>query len=1551
MDDVWDHSQLMSNDFYDMVRESLLVLDNELRVLWTNRSFYEKFQIIPSETNGKVIYELGNGQWNIPTLKRLLEEIIPQQTFFNNFELKHHFGSLGERVMLISGRKVKNAPGKPQQIFLAIEDITESIIVQNRIKESEAKYHKFIEELNSIIIGLNATGEITFFNQFAEKLFGYDRVEILGKKFIGTIIPCIESSGKSNQNICTDIFKNPKKFYANENEGICKDGSRIFFSWSARATYDETGKISEILIDGNDITELISSRRKIETESSVLKTILEFIPVGLMITDKDHRIQNASKSLGDVLNVPVEKLLHTNEKERLEFLDLYFPDGAKVQPNELPLSKSTITGESYINYETVLKFEGGSKNLFTNSTPIRDKDGKVIGAIGIWQDLTKRKLQEEVHEQQRKELEKSEEALRNEQSRLKAIIDTLPVGLFITDSNGQILDMNPAAYDVWGRPFQKASEISEYKVYVGYYSDTGKQLKPDDWPLSRAAKKGEVIKGEVIDIERFDGTPARIFVNAAPIRDHDGKIFGAVAVNQDITILKHTEQALRESEEKFRAIFEQAAVGMGRVGFHDARWIDVNPAFCRMLGYTVDEFKTTPWPTITHPDDIDLDLIPFKKMAAGELDTYSVEKRFIHKKGYHVWARLTLSLVRDENKNPAYEIAIIEDISVQKQAQEALLESEERFRLLADNISQFAWIADQKGWIFWYNKRWYDFTGTTFDEMHRWGWKKVHHPDYEDRVVRKLQHSWDTGEFWEDTFPLRGKDGKYRWFLSRAVPIRDEHGKVIRWFGTNTDITEFRNLQEQLAAEREKLNAIIDNMGVGVAIGNQNGDILFFNKAALDIHGFKSEEERLSRLSDFAMEFELQYPDGKIINMEDWPAMRAIRGDFVKGLEVKLLRKQSNSVRYLSYTVVPIYNTENELINSVYTITDLTERKTAERALQKERELLQTIIDSIPIMITLYDPQVQQVVFNRAFEQITGWTEQDSKEKPLVELVYPDPVLREDVLEYMQSLTPGFKDIIMTSKNGTQIASSWANIRLPDGRQVGIGIDISERKHNEEALRRSEARLNTIIDVLPVGIIISDAKGKIIRENDAARQIWGTPPFTASWEEYDQWVGWWPETGQRIKAEEWALARVLNNGERVHNELVQNKKFNSEEQRYILNNAVAFRDSEGYIIGGIVALLDITERLAAEKALQRSEERWNLAIENISTGVIIATESEQVIYWNPAARAMHGIKDEKENIEPLEKTPLTFELWTPDGSHLLDLDEWPMRRIKRGEKVYNYELRIRRPDQGWEKFFSYSGSMVKTTNNEQLIFLSVYETTALRKTEQELRNANQELESFSYSVAHDLRNPLRTVRGFADFLYEDCAEILNSECKEYISRIKDGTERMNSIIDDMLALSRISRQEMEISKVDLTKMALASIEELRKSQPERQVEVIIQEGIIAFADARMMSVALGNLLSNAWKYTGKTANPKIEFASYTLDSITVYFVKDNGAGFNMNLSKDLFKPFKRLHSDKEFKGIGVGLAIFDRAIQRHGGKVWAESEPGKGATFYFTISKRPDQDL
>ena len=226
---------------------------------------------------------------------------------------------------------------------------------------------------------------------------------------------------------------------------------------------------------------------------------------------------------------------------------------------------------------------------------------------------------------------------------------------------------------------------------------------------------------------------------------------------------------------------------------------------------------------------------------------------------------------------------------------------------------------------------------------------------------------------------------------------------------------------------------------------------------------------------------------------------------------------------------------------------------------------------------------------------------------------------------------------------------------------------------------------------------------------------------------------------------------------------------------------------------------------------------------------------------------------------------------------------------------------------------------------------------------QELEMANRELQSFSYSVSHDLRAPLRAINGYSTLLEEDWGDRLDEEARSHLARIRTASEKMGELIDGMLELAQLARKELDPVKVDLSEMAREVVEELRCASPDRQVRVDIEPDLTALADATLLRNVLSNLLGNAWKYSEKTPAPEIAFGKVQQQDEAAYFVRDNGAGFDMQYADKLFQPFQRLHRDSEFAGTGLGLASVRRIVERHGGRIWAEAEKGRGATFYFTL--------
>ncbi len=234
----------------------------------------------------------------------------------------------------------------------------------------------------------------------------------------------------------------------------------------------------------------------------------------------------------------------------------------------------------------------------------------------------------------------------------------------------------------------------------------------------------------------------------------------------------------------------------------------------------------------------------------------------------------------------------------------------------------------------------------------------------------------------------------------------------------------------------------------------------------------------------------------------------------------------------------------------------------------------------------------------------------------------------------------------------------------------------------------------------------------------------------------------------------------------------------------------------------------------------------------------------------------------------------------------------------------------------------------------------------LQRYNRELEEVNKELEAFNYSVSHDLRQPLRALGNYSDLLLMEYKDKLDAAGQDYMNRVIKAGQYMSQLTDDLLKLSRVVRADLYSNEINLSEIAQSIFEELNANQAGRTVEIRISPNMIVNGDRELITVALKNLLENAWKFTSKCPQARIEVGQLEKDGETVYFVRDNGSGFDMKYKDKLFQPFQRLHTDKEYPGTGIGLAIVQRIVRRHGGKIWAESEKEKGATFYFTLNRK-----
>ncbi|SNB45945.1 PAS domain S-box protein [Geobacter sp. DSM 9736] len=491
--------------------------------------------------------------------------------------------------------------------------------------------------------------------------------------------------------------------------------------------------------------------------------------------------------------------------------------------------QKALQGETFV-VEEEFGVPGRSRHFEIRFSPIKDREGTIVGAAQISSDITARK--------------EAEEALRQNEERLRTIFDNAGIGIVEVAEGDRFVAVNDRVCEMLGYARDELLTMDVHRL-----------TSPEDRPLSDEMnrKVHEGVLARAVYDKRYlkrDGSALWVHVSVTGIRDSGGRWIRSITTVEDISERKQAEDALRRSEQKFRAVFEQAAVGIARVSFTDARWMDINEAFYQMLGYTVEEMLATPWPDITHPEDVDLDLVPFRRMAVGELENYSVEKRFIHKDGHHVWARLTLSLVKDVAGNPDYEIAIIENISEYKYAENRLRENEARFRGIFENAAVGISLFDRSGRLMQANDKLCDTLGYQESELKGRSFEDFSFAEDMEPDRSNYRHMMD-GELPYYVVEKRyaRKDRTLVWVrVTRAVQ-RGPDDEPQYSINIVEDISARKEAESELHRTAALLRTVTENTPDFIFVKDRQGRMLMANPATLNDLG-KPPEEVLGRTDD-----------------------------------------------------------------------------------------------------------------------------------------------------------------------------------------------------------------------------------------------------------------------------------------------------------------------------------------------------------------------------------------------------------------------------------------------------------------------------------------------------------------------------------------------------------------------------------------------------------------------------------------------------------------------------------------------------------------------------
>jgi len=755
----------------------------------------------------------------------------------------------------------------------------------------------------------------------------------------------------------------------------------------------------------------------------------------------------------------------------------------------------------------------------------------------------------------------------------------------------------------------------------------------------------------------------------------------------------------------------------------------------------------------------------------------------------------------------------------------------------------------------------------------------------------------------------------------------------------------FQNKERKRAEESfARLAAIVESSDDAIIGKDLNGIITSWNAGAEKLFGYSALESVGRSINQIV-------PDDRL-NEEEQVLAHIRRNEGVQHFETVRVAKEGRLID-VSVTSSPIKDTSGNLVGISKVARDITERKRAEEKLRETNDYLESLFNYANAPIIVWDTQFHITRFNNAFEMLTGRRASDVIGKSLGILFPPDRL--ESSMNLIRKTLKGERwnavEIEILRVEGSIRTVLWnsATIFSPDGRTpiatIAQGHDITERKYAEEALKTSAELFRTASESLTDVVYDWDIKEKVDWYGDID-SITGYPPGG-----FPRTIGGWaatihPEDKDRVLA---ALDCHLKNAEPYAVQYRVGRK--DGEWRWWSARGTALRNNRGEPYKMIGSISDITERKRAEDTLRESEAKFRTLVENIPQKIFMKDRNYKWVSVNKNLARDFGLRPE----EVVGK--MDADLFAPELAAKYHADDVRIMETGKTEDLEEKYMAagketwintIKTPVRGAKGeiegvlgvFWDITGR--KLAEKEVQEVNATLETRVAERTSQ-LEASNKELEAFSYSVSHDLRAPLRHVSGYVELLAKHFQSELSEKGLHYLDSIADSAHQMGKLIDDLLQFSRTGRAEMHMSQLDMNGIVLEAIESVRKDSPDRAIEWVAGKLPPVSGDEATLRLVWINLLSNAAKFTRTRAKAVIEIGAKTGTKEVIYFVKDNGVGFEMKYAQKLFGVFQRLHSTEEFEGTGVGLANVRRIVTRHGGRTWAEAELDTGATFYFSI--------
>ena len=902
------------------------------------------------------------------------------------------------------------------------------------------------------------------------------------------------------------------------------------------------------------------------------------------------------------------------------------------------------------------------------------------------------------------------------------------------------------------------------------------------------------------------------------------------------------------------------------------------------------------------------------------------------------------------------------DISERKLAEITLQESEKRFRTMANAIPQLAWIAGPDGSISWYNQRWYDYTGTTPAQMEGWGWQSVHDPEVLPRVLEKWRESISTGEPFDMEFPLLGANGEFRWFLTLVLPLKDAKGKIIQWFGTNTDVTEIKEAEKGVKEAAEQRRLTLEAAELGAWDYNfATGDV-FWDKQCRDMWGIR-EGDRI----DYTLAIDQIHPeDREEVDEAVRKALSGVNGG-VYHREFRVVWPDGSEHWIVSHGRVYTEGEGNicRPVRFIGVNRETTEQKRAE-AMQAR---LAAIVESSEDAVVAKDLDSIILSWNAGAERIFGYPSEEVIGRPISLLIPPE--MHNDEQRMLQRLLAGERithfETVRLTKDGRRIDVSLTVSLIKDhqGRTIGISKiarDITERKKAEMALRENRAKLEAALASMTDAVFISDTTGKFIEFNDAFasfHRFESKAECLKKLTDYPDILDVFMDTGERAPLEMWAVPRALR-GETVTNAVYTLRRKDTGETWVGSYSFAPIRNIRGEIVGSVVVGRDITEIKQKEEALRLSEQRRTLTLEAAQVGTWEWDLKTNENVWSNELWHLYGLK-------PHSCKP-SYEEWLK-VIHPEDRSktEQVLQEAVLCGSSYNTEWRVKLSD-GRERWLMSRGRPLKDSQNQIVRYLGiVMDITEPKRAERERKALQEQLiqaqkmeaiGTLAGGIAHDFNNILSAILGYAELVQVNIQP--GSMVADDIKEVIKASHRAKDLVQQILAFSR----QAETHKIAIRPAVPVkeSIKLLRSSLPTTiEIRQDITETQPILADPTQIHQIMMNLCTNAYhamEETGGTLFISLKNKAFSRQDLkgvpdvqpgnfVQLSIRDTGSGIAPEIKERIFDPY--FTTKETGKGTGMGLAMVHGIVKNSGGFVTWQSEIGEGTVFEINLPALQDQ--